>query len=116
MDEPIDSTSLPMAALQHAVEQHAVAHAYDVRLMRLSLALVNHYGAGGNVSEDILQTILSTGPLKRRWVVRFRMRIAHQRRPLPRDIAIALAEEAIQEVIPGESRVIYCAILGLKEF
>ena len=92
-DEPIDSNSLLTAALQHAVEQHAVAPADDVRLMRLSLALVNHYGAGGNVGEDILQTILSTGPLRRWGSVRFRMRIAHQRRPLPRDIAIALAEE-----------------------
>lgn len=90
-DELIDSNSLLMAALQHAVEQHAVTKADDVRLMRLALALVNHYGAGGDVGEEILQTILSTGPLKRWGVVRYRMRIVHQRRPLPKDIAIALA-------------------------
>ncbi|CAN1559416.1 hypothetical protein MCEMIE22_02589 [Mycobacteriaceae bacterium] len=114
-DERINSNSLLMAALQHAVEQ---TDDRDRRLKKLSLALVRHYGAGGDVGEDILQTILSTGRLA--WwgaALRSTLNIAHRKRALPKGIVIALAEDDARVLLDCDDATAQAAkTLGRKDF
>jgi hypothetical protein len=113
--EMVYSNSLLMAVLQHAVEQ---TDDRDRRLKGLSLALVRHYGAGGDVGGDILQTILSTGRLTWWWaVLRRALNMAHRKRPLPKGIVIALAEDDARVLLDCDDATAQAAkTLGRKDF
>jgi hypothetical protein len=113
-DERINSNSLLVAALQHPVEQTGQI---TVSRKRLSLALVRQYGAGGDVGQDILQAILSSGELMRWPSVRWALNMAHRKRPLPKGIVIALAEDDARVLLDCDDATAQAArTLGRKDF
>lgn len=110
-DEMKDNSSLLATALLHAGEQADNLRA-KLGLQRILTALVSRYRRRGDVSEDVLKTILATSP----WM-RMAMIEAHQQRPLPKDIAIALAEDSPRVLLDCDDDTACAAkSLGRKDF
>lgn len=110
-DEMKYTSSLLATALLHVGEQADNLRA-KVGLQRILTALVSRYRRRGDVSEDVLKTILATSP----WM-RMAMIEAHQQRPLPKDIAIALAEDSPRVLLDCDEDTAYAAkSLGRKDF
>jgi hypothetical protein len=110
-DEMKDAGSLLATALLHAAGQTDDARA-KVGSQRILGALVRRYRRRGDVSEDILKTILATSP-RMRWP----MIKAHQQRPLPKDIAIALAEDSPRVLLDCDDATAQAAKgLGREDF
>ncbi|MFN8031865.1 MAG: hypothetical protein U0Q47_01030 [Mycobacterium sp.] len=110
-DEMKDASSLLATALLHAAEQTDDVRA-KVGSQRILGALVRRYRRRGDVGEDILKTILDTSP----WT-RVAMIEAHQQRPLPKDIALALAEDNPCVLLDCDDATAHAAkSLGRKDF
>jgi hypothetical protein len=110
-DEMKGAGSLLATALRHAAEQTDHVRA-KVGSQRILGALVGRYRRRGDVSEDILKTILATSP----WM-RLAMIKAHQQRPMPKDIVIALAEDSPHVLLDCDDATAHAAkSLGREDF
>ncbi len=116
-NETIDPSRLLTAALLHAAELTDRRRLTEHGWQTFWGAILSRYRRRGDVSEDILQTILSTSmstnsPWKRRAMIK-----AHHQRAMPKDIVMALAEDDARVLLDCDDATAHAAkALGREDF